>query len=57
MAVPEACVTTAVNVTLVPLTAVVADVVSAVLVPIGAAADTTTVTAEEVLPLKFASPP
>ena len=55
---PEAGVTVAVNVMLVPLTAVVAEAVSAVLVATGVgAADTTTVTAADVLPLKLVEAP
>ena len=55
---PEAGVTVAVNVMLVPLTAVVAEAVSAVLVATGVTtADTTTVTAVEVLPLKLVVAP
>jgi hypothetical protein len=55
--VPEAGVTVAVNVILVPETAVVADAVRAVLVPSGVAiAATVIVTAADVLPLKLESP-
>jgi hypothetical protein len=57
-AVPDAGVTVAVNVILVPLAAVVDEAVSAVLVPTGTVtAETTTVTAADVLPLKFESAP
>ena len=53
--VPEAGETTAVKVMLIPLTADVADAVSAVDVDTGKAF-TVTATAEEVLPLKLVSP-
>ena len=57
-AVPDAGVVVAVRVMLVPVGAVVAEAVNAVVVAMrGGAAVTVTVTAAEVLPLKFASPP
>ena len=52
---PDAAETTALKVRLVPVTADAAELESAVFV--GTPAVTVTVTAEEVLPLKFVSPP
>ena len=55
--VPDTGVTVAVKVMLVPITAVVAEAVSAVVVATGVGAFTVTVTAVEPLPVKLASPP
>jgi hypothetical protein len=55
---PEAAVTAAEKVTLLPLTAVVAEAVRVVVVPMpGAAGATVTVTVDETLPRKVVDPP